>query len=184
MSILKKEYWKEVFSPAMIIKTTMQTIIGSMLVGAFFMLFSDFIFKPYDLHGRWELTLQPEKSRSKILSCIDITYSVLIMQKGINIIAAGEKIRDSKSKREACKDVSIEERHIDIGKGKKIKIAGFIQNSYIAEDILNLSFFEGKKDNQRFTIAALTLNKDKNIEGWYKSNIGRTEGKIIFKPVQ
>jgi hypothetical protein len=184
MSILKKEYWKEVFSPSMIIKTTMQTIIGSMLVGAFFMLFSDFIFKPYDLHGRWELTLQAEKSSSKKLSCVDITYTVLIMQKGVNIIAAGEKIRDSKSKREECKDVLVEERHINIGKGKKIKITGFIQNSYIEEDILTLSYFEGKRDNQRFTIAALTINKDKKIEGWYNSNIGHTEGKISLKRVQ
>ena len=183
MSILKKEYWKEVFSPAMIIKTTMQTIIGSMLVGAFFMLFSDFIFKPYDLHGRWELTLQAESSSSKKLSCVDITYSVLIMQKGINIIAAGEKIRDSKSKREDCKDVPIEGRDIDIGKGKKIKITGYIQNSYIEEDILNLSYFEGKKDHQRFTIGALTINKDEKIEGWYESNIGRARGTISLKRV-
>ena len=97
MSILNRAYWKEVFSPSMIIKTTMQTIIGSMLVGSFFMLFSDFIFKPSNLHGHWELTLYPEKADAKMNKCIDLTYSVLIMQRGINIIASGEKIKDSPS---------------------------------------------------------------------------------------
>ena len=184
MSIFTQLYWKEVFNPAMIIKTTMQTIIGSLLVGAFFMVFSDFIFKPDDLSGRWELTLEPEKASSVLNSCVDITYTVLVMQNGINIVASGEKIRDAKSKKLACKDVNIENREIAIGKGKKIKITGFIQNNYIDNDVLSLSYFEGKKDNQRFTIAVLEMNADENIKGWYKSTIGRTRGKIHLKRVR
>lgn len=177
MSLLKKEYWKEVFSPSMIIKTTMQTIIGSMLVGSFFMLFSDFIFKPSNLNGHWELTLYPEKADARMNRCLDLTYSVLIMQKGVNIIASGEKIKDTPSNNAQCQPNSIPSQSYKAGKRKKIKITGFIETSYMTDDILTLSYYEGKKDKERFTIATLNIKENK-IEGEYLSHISSARGRI------
>ena len=177
MSMLNKEYWKQVFSPSMIIKTTMQTIIGSMLVGSFFMLFSDFIFKPSNLNGHWELTLYPEKADAHMNQCIDLTYSVLIMQKGVNIIASGEKTEDNPSTNAQCQPNSIQAQSYKPGKRKKIKITGFIETHYMSDDILTLSYYEGKKDQERFTIATLNINENK-IEGKYLSHISSAKGKI------
>ena len=177
MSILNKAYWKEVFSPSMIIKTTMQTIIGSMLVGSFFMLFSDYIFKPSNLHGQWELTLYPEKADAHMNRCIDLTYNVLIMQKGVNIIASGEKSEDNPSSNSQCQPNSIQAQFYKPGKRKKIKITGFIETNYMSDDVLTLSYYEGKKDKERFTIANLTI-KEKTIEGEYLSLISNAKGTI------
>ena len=76
MKILSSKYWGDVFDPAMIIKTTLQTIIGSVLIGSFFMVLSDYIFKPINMNGRWNLTLKPDKALSMNNQCVFITYSV------------------------------------------------------------------------------------------------------------
>ena len=161
----------------MIIKTTMQTIIGSMLVGSFFMLFSDFIFKPSNLNGHWELTLYPEKADAKMNRCINLTYSVLIMQKGVNIIASGEKIKDSPSESVQCQPNLIPTQSYNAGKRKNIKIIGFIETSYIKDDVLTISYYEGKK--ARFTIATLNI-EDNKIEGEYLSHISSARGRITL----
>ncbi|XCN75142.1 MAG: hypothetical protein Q3M24_10530 [Candidatus Electrothrix aestuarii] len=178
MKIFTINYWKEVFQPELIIKTTLQTIIGTVMMGAFFMFFSDYVFKPLDLNGRWTLRIAPEEARSEKLGCVDIAYTVLVVQKGLEITAEGEKVEDTKSERGACKDIDIYERKIDPGKGKKIKITGFVNKNYFSDDILTISYLEGEQE--RVTMGVLSANDKDHISGWYESNISRAKGRITL----
>jgi hypothetical protein len=184
MKMLSRKYWHDVFDPAMIIKTTLQTIVGTILIGSFFMVANDYIFIPIDINGRWNLTLKPEKAKSMKNQCVYITYSVLLVQNGKEIVGHGEKSQDFKSPESSCEDVNIPERTIDPGKGKKINISGFIQNNYIANDSITLSYQEGKKNDLRFTMASFGVSDDNELHGWYKSNISRAEGKILLSRVR
>lgn len=179
MQIFTKDYWKEVFSPELIIKTTFQTIIGTVMVGMFFMFFSDYVFKPVDLNGRWSITLHPESALSHKIKCVDIEYTVLIVQNGLEITAGGEKTRDKKSTKPECKDANIYERDIDPGAGERIDISGFINKQYLSNDVLTLSYSEGNQ--QRFTMGVLKINKKDNLSGWYESNISQTRGTITLE---
>ena len=49
--------------------------------------------------------------------------------------------------------------------------------SYIKDDVLMLSYYEGKKGKERFTIATLNI-KDNQIEGEYLSHISDARGRI------
>ena len=177
MSIFKKGYWKEVFSPALIIQTTMQTIIGSVLVGTFFMLLSDYVFQPKDLSGPWTLKLEPKDATAQMNECVDLSFHVLIMQKNINIIATGEKTLVEKSNTKHCREYKLPEEKIHMGHGKIIHLTGFIQNNYFENDVLTLSYLEGKKNHERFTMATLEI-KDNEINGTYYSQIARAYGTI------
>jgi len=177
MSIFTKGYWKEVFSPALIIQTTMQTIIGSVLVGTFFMLLSDYVFQPKDLNGPWTLKLEPKDATAQMNECVDLSFHVLIMQKDINIIATGEKTLVEKSNTAHCSDYKLAEEEIPTGHGKIIHITGFIQNNYFENDVLTLSYLEGKKSHERFTMATLKIS-DNEITGTYYSQIARASGRI------
>lgn len=181
--MLNKEYWKDVFNPAMILKTSLQTIIGSVLVGSFFMVFSDYIFQPLNMNGRWELTLEPTFAVSNTNRCVNITYSVLFMQKGVNLLASGEKILDKKSSDKECISSNVTDRKIPPGKGKRIDLTGFIQNNYFTPDVLTISYKEGAPNKQRFTIGSLKIEEDELITGKYDSNISRAEGKITLRRV-
>ncbi|MDU9050321.1 MAG: hypothetical protein Q3M30_15860 [Candidatus Electrothrix sp. Rat3] len=178
MKIFTISYWKEVFHPELIIKTTLQTIIGTVMAGTFFMFFSDYVFKPLDLNGRWTLQIAPEEARSKKLECVDISYTVLVVQKGLEITAEGEKREDKKSGRGSCKDIEIYERKIDPGKGEKIKITGFMNKNYFSDDILTISYLEGKKE--RVTMGVLSASDKDSISGWYESNISQAKGRITL----
>ena len=184
MRLLSSHFWRDVFDPAMIVKTTLQTIIGTVLLGSFFMVCADYIFKPIDLSGRWNMTLKPEKAMSMNNKCVDITYSVLFTQNGSEIVGGGEKSRDSKSNNLACKEKEIFEREVDPGKGKKIHVTGYMKNNYIADDSISISYLEGNQDNLRFTMASLNVNGQNEIRGWYMSNISRAEGEIILSRVK
>jgi len=179
MSIFKKGYWKEVFSPALIIQTTMQTIIGSVLVGTFFMLLSDYVFQPKDLSGPWTLKLEPKDATAQMNECVDLSFHVLIMQKDIHIIATGEKTLVEKSNTAHCSDYKLaeEEEEIPTGHGKIIHITGFIKNNYFENDVLTLSYLEGEKNHERFTTATLEIS-DNEITGTYYSQIARAHGTI------
>ena len=93
MSVLEKTYWLEVFSPKDIIKTTIQTIVGTFLLGSFFMVASDYIFPTPDLHGRWEFTTTPTTAVSKKHSIMQLTYTIRIFQEGNKLRGVGEKVR-------------------------------------------------------------------------------------------
>ena len=183
MNVLSKVYWGEVFNPAMILKTSLQTIIGSVLVGSFFMVFSDYIFQPPNMNGRWELTLKPKTANGRMNQCVNITYTVLFMQKGVDLVAGGEKIRDTKSTADTCDTEDIPYREIPPGKGKKIKIVGFIQNNYFTNDDMTLSYNEGKPGNLRFTMGELALDGSTEFKGTYHSSISRAEGDLYLKKI-
>ena len=184
MKVLSGEFWRDVFDPALIIKTTLQTIIGTLLVGLVFMVFTDFVFDQVDMSGRWNLELKPEKAMSKKNQCVDITYNVLFTQEGTKLVGAGEKAKDAKSTSPSCKDQDIFEREIDPGKGKRIRITGYVTNNYITKDAIAISYQERDQENLRFTMVSLdVISKDK-IVGWYKSNISRAEGSIILSRVR
>lgn len=61
MSTFDKEYLLEVLNPRGIIKTTTQTIVGTVLIGSFFMVASDYIFPAPNIHGKWLFTTKPSK---------------------------------------------------------------------------------------------------------------------------
>ncbi len=148
------------------------------------MVANDYIFIPIDINGRWNLTLKPEKARNMKNQCVYITYSVLFVQNGKEIVGHGEKSQDFKSPESSCEGVDIYERRIDPGKGKKIHISGFIQNNYIANDSITLSYQEGENKNDlRFTMASFSVSGDNELHGWYKSNISRAKGKILLSRV-
>jgi hypothetical protein len=184
MKLMSRKYWSDVFDPAMIVKTTLQTIIGSILIGSFFMILSDYVLKPIDMNGRWDLTLKPKTALGKNNQCVDITYSVLFVQEGLEITGFGEKWKDRKSSNQKCKDHDIFERTVDPGKGRKIIISGFIHTNYIVNDLLSLSYKEGNEKNTRFTIASFKIKADNKIRGWYKSSISRAEGVIVLSKVK
>lgn len=180
MRIFTANYWKEVFSLELIVKTTLQTIIGTVLIGSFFMLFTDFIFKPADLNGRWTMVLTPKDASGKMNKCFQLEYTILIVQKGVEIIGGGEKEKDKKLDREDCKDVEGMGQTYILGSegAKRIKLTGFIDNNYFASDVLTLSYLEGSDD--RYTMGVLEVS-DAEMSGWYESNISQTRGKITLK---
>lgn len=180
MTILTKAYWREIFSPALILKTTLQTIIGSILVGGFFMVLSDFVFQPPVLNGRWEMVLIPEKAQHEKLSCLNLHYSVIFAQKGVDIVGSGEKVKDEKSKDQRCNSLAIEEHQYGPGKGARMNIAGFIENNYLSHDQLVYSYQEGNKG--RFTAVELTLDDNGVWQGVYTSQISHAEGRVKLIP--
>lgn len=184
MQILSRAYWREVFSPAMILQTTMQTIIGTVLVGSFFMVCSDYVFQPVDMTGRWEMVLRPASAMRLENRCVDISYNVLFTQEGTTLGGGGEKAKDRKSASPDCRAVDIFERDIAPGKGNRIEVSGHVQNNYLAQDSLVLSYEEGDGERLRFTVANLEVVSDDEMLGWYQSSISRTDGVVVLKRVK
>lgn len=184
MMFFEKYYWKEVFSPKDIIKTTVQTIIGTILIGSFFMVSSDYIFPTPNLHGHWSFTTYPKltASQDRKNKVMQLTYSVRLLQEGNKIIGVGEKI-------------SAEVPHNNLGVTEfkesytgservHIKIKGYIENNYFADDEIRILYYEGQHDEkvrETVTIQDLKLNDKQGMKGIFDSTIADTKGYVVWE---
>lgn len=146
------------------------------------MLFSDFVFQPPNINGRWEMVLFPKQADNEALACINLHYAVLFAQKGLELVGSGEKDKDEKSKDERCKSLNAELHHYAPGKGTRMELAGYIENNYLSATRLTFSYREGRHD--RFTMTELTLRSDGVWHGQYTSQISRAQGEIELRRVE
>jgi hypothetical protein len=179
MKIFEKKYWLEVFNPKDIIKTTAQTIVGTILIGSFFMVASDYIFPPPDLHGRWEFTTSPKYAHSHKHEIMKLTYTIRIFQEGNKFKGIGEKIKAEIPENELGVQ-SLKEEYV--GKARtRIQLEGYIKNNYFSKDRIRVFYTEGGESNgprSTATIQNLYFINDDELEGIFDSTISESMGKV------
>ena len=183
MSAFDKKYWQEVLNPRDIIKTTTQTIVGTVLIGSFFMVASDYIFPAPDIHGRWMFTTMPTSANSSKHSIMQLSYTLRIFQEGNKFKGIGEKIKAEIPKNKHGISPLIE--HYNGRSRVKIEIEGYIQNNYFAQDKIKVIYTEGGGDvnGPRGTVSIqnLTIKTGDQLTGFFDSTISDTVGKVVWK---
>ena len=186
MSVFNKKFWLEVLSPKEIIKTTIQTIVGTVLIGSFFMVASDYIFPAPDIHGKWEFTTMPTSASSSKHSIMQLTYTIRIFQEGNKFRGIGEKIKAEIPENNNGIDPLVE--NYDGRSRIKIEIEGYIENNYIAQDRIKVIYTEGGSNGEgprdTVTIQNLSLTNNGELTGNFDSTISDMVGKVIWKKVR
>ncbi len=183
MSAFDKRYWLEILNPKDIIKTTTQTIVGTVLIGSFFMVASDYIFPAPNIHGRWEFTTMPTDAMSPKHSIMQLTYTIRIFQEGNKFRGIGEKIKAEIPKNNNGITPLIE--HYNGRSRVKIDIEGYIENNYFAQDKIKVIYTEGGANGNgprdTVSIQNLFLNSNDQLTGYFDSTISDTVGKVTWK---
>lgn len=185
MSILTKQYWIDVLNPQQIVKTTIQTIIGTILIGSFFMVASDYIFPPPNIHGKWEFTTYPDTAKSKTHSIMELSYTVRIFQEGNKLKGVGEKIQAEIPKN----NLGIQELKEQYnGKQRtRIELEGFIEKNYFLQNKIKFIYHEGgsngKGPRKTVTIQSLTVKDSNTLIGNFDSTISDSMGKTTWKKI-
>jgi hypothetical protein len=182
MSILSKHYWQEVFSPKDIIKTTLQTIVGTVLIGSFFMVASDYIFPTPSMHGRWEFTTMPDTALSKKHSVMQLTYTVVLFQEGNKIKATGEKTGAVVPVNNKGVNPVIDS--YPPGKRVRTEILGYVSNNYFAPDEVTIFYNEGGANRNTSTIQTLSIIDENTLEGVFDSTISDSKGKVVWHRIR
>ncbi len=183
MSAFDKAYWLEVLNPRDIIKTTTQTIVGTVLIGSFFMVASDYIFPAPNIHGRWVFTTKPTKAQSPKHSIMQLTYTIRIFQEGNKFKGVGEKIKAEIPNNDFGITPLVE--HYNGRSRVKIEIEGYIENNYFAQDKIKVIYTEGgasgKGPRASVSIQNLTFNTSDDLAGHFDSTISDTVGNVVWK---
>jgi hypothetical protein len=182
VSVFDKKYWLELLNPKDIIKTTIQTIVGTVLIGSFFLVASDYIFPVPNIHGKWKFTTMPTSALSTKHSIMQLTYTIRIFQEGDKFKGIGEKIKAEIPKNNYGIAPLVENYD---GKSRvKIEIEGYIENNYFAQDKIRMIYTEGgsngKGPRDTVTIQNLFLTNNDELTGYFDSTISDSVGKVIW----
>lgn len=161
MSIFNKSYWSDVLDSKTILKTAVQTILGTIIVSTFFMVFHDYFADKTDFTGGWTITLTPSNTykdfiengddyipvpysvdelKDNINKCLITTYKFDTIFNETSISGVGTKYTEKLSNKiKNCKFAFKDAKLNNFDKNKfSAKINGTVSLHYLSDDIYKL----------------------------------------------
>ena len=153
-----------------------RALVTTLSLGVGFVIFNDYIAPPPNLTGRWEFTLVYEHTARPSFKDLQVTYQVLLIQKGLELHGTGEKVS-------ACSPESGLETYSG-AKRINIMINGSIKRNYLSKNKLVLHYIEEGKLRNSSTVQRLELHGQKAMSGRFWTTIADTIGSVHWERVE
>ena len=142
-----------------------------------FMIFNDYVAPPPDLAGRWKFTVVYEDTALARFQDLEVTYQVLLIQEGLKLSGAGEKLSDRGPAPIERVDYSDDRR-------TNIDLVGNVARSYFSPDGLVIHYREAGRRRQSSTLHELEYFDAQTMCGCFQSTVADTRGSVWWERVE
>jgi hypothetical protein len=132
-----------------------------------FFVFSDFVFKPPDLNGRWVMTTNIERTKHEPFEGMIVMFEVVLQQDNDQIKGTAEKIAESsKSGTFAYQRAN----------RVRADVYGSIDRNYLSKDKVNLHWIEHGTIRDSSSYFRITRFDNAYMYGTFDTTAGRSNG--------
>ena len=146
-------------------------VLTTVALSVGYMIFNDYVAPPPDLAGRWKFTVVYEDTALARYEGLQVTYQALLIQEGLNLSGAGEKLSDRGLEPMEPVDYSDDRR-------TNIELVGNIARSYFSPDRLVVHYKEAGRRRQSSTLHQLEYFDAQTMCGCFQSTVADTLGSV------
>jgi hypothetical protein len=146
-------------------------VLTTVALSVGYMIFNDYVAPPPDLAGRWKFTVVYEDTALARFEGLEVTYQALLIQEGLNLSGAGEKLSDRGPDPMEPVDYTDDRR-------SNIELVGNIARSYFSPDRLVVHYREAGRRRQSSTLHQLEYFDAKTMCGCFQSTVADTDGSV------
>lgn len=143
-------------------------IISAIVIAILFFIFSDFVFAPPNINGKWYVVTQIESTNYKPFEKLITIHEVYVYQDKEALQGRGEKVK-AISKRSGTESYRASERiHSEV--------SGAIDRNFIKKDVLHVHLIEDGAKRVSNAYFKLTRFDDSYMIGEFESSVANSTG--------
>lgn len=150
-----------------------RAVVTTLTLGFGFAIFHDYIASPPDLSGHWKLTYRYENTAYSKYRDLNVTYSLFLLQEGLNLRGAAEKLSDRSPTQEAKNYIGEDRVHFDL--------SGFVTQNYFSSDTVVFHSKEAGLRRPSSTFGNLVIRNENILCGCFKTTIADSSGLIVWQ---
>jgi hypothetical protein len=143
------------------------SLVGAVVVAVVFFLFSDFVFKPPNLNGKWLVATAVERTAYTSYEGMIVLFEIVLYQEGDRVSGTAEKLAEF---------ANGSMRVYEPAKRTRAEIAGAIDRNYLTKDRLNIHWVEHGDERVSSTFFEILRFDDSHMVGTFDSTAARSSG--------